>query len=163
MLINVYDLSKYISDWFFIQYADDNLFVHTGNVSNALQLIQKDIKHWKQQRYFHDNCLILSTTKTQCMFVGSRGSLPILPLNLSLNVDGTQIHLCKSMKNWEIFFDCNMTFDSHVSNITTKTYKNYIIHKKNKIPLQQKCWNHHYSVSGHKYNRLWNKDLGICQ
>ncbi len=76
----------------------------------------------RAKKYFHENGLMLNTTKTQCMFVGSRGLLSMLPSDLCLNVDDTQIHPCKSLKNLGIIFDCNMTFDAHVTNINRKIF-----------------------------------------
>ncbi len=39
--IYVHGLAKYTSDCLVIQCADDTQFVHTGNVNNVLELIQK--------------------------------------------------------------------------------------------------------------------------
>ncbi len=79
-LIYVNDLAKYTSDCLVIQCADDTQFVHTGNVDNVLEFIRKGGETLKRaKRYFHANGLMLNTTKTQCVFLGSKGSLSVSP------------------------------------------------------------------------------------
>ncbi len=76
--------------------------------------------------YFNSNGLLLNTNKTQCMFVGSRGLISQMPPNTTLQVDGTTIVPNSSLKNLGIYFDQNMTFDSHVNKMSGKIFTTII-------------------------------------
>lgn len=54
------------------------------------------------------------------MFVGRRGLISQIPPNTTLRVDGTTIVPSSSLKNLGIYFDQHMTFDTHVSKISSK-------------------------------------------
>ncbi len=65
---------------------------------------------------------MLNPSKTQCMFVGSRGLLSQGLLDVKIQVDGNFIIPCKSVKNLEIYFDNFMLFDTHISEMSKKIY-----------------------------------------
>ena len=70
----------------------------------------------KTKRYFHSNR----------KFVGSRGLISQIPPNTSLQVDGTTLVPCCSLKNLGIYFDTHMTFDTHLSKIWGKIFSTII-------------------------------------
>ncbi len=72
------------------------------------------------KRYFNSNGLLLNTTKTQCMFVGSKGVISQIPANTCLQVDDTNILPSNSLKNLGIYFASHMTFNTHVNKISKK-------------------------------------------
>ncbi len=126
-LIFVNDLSQCISDCFIIQYADDTQFIHTGSIDRLQDLIHRGEETMLRAKYyFNSNGLLLNTNKTQCMFVGSRGLISQIPSNTTLQVDGATIVPSSSLKNLGIYFDQNMTFDSHVNKISGKIFSTII-------------------------------------
>lgn len=123
-LTYVNDLPHYISDCLVIQYADDTQFIHTGNLDEIQELINKGEETLlKAKRYFNLNGLMLNTKKTQCMFIGSRGMTARIPQNIHLQVDNDQIIPSTSLRNLGVYFDTNMTFDSHIDKISSKVFK----------------------------------------
>ncbi len=96
----VNDLSEHIPDCMVIQCADDTQFIHTGNISNIHDLVHRGEATLSQaKRYFHVNGLMLKTTKTQWMFVGSKGLISQIPPNTCLQVDQTNIFPWRFLKN----------------------------------------------------------------
>ncbi len=120
-LFFVNDLSQCMSDFFIIQYVDDTQFIHTGGIDRLQNLIQRSEETMSRAKhYFISNGLILNTNKAQCMFVGSKGLISQIPPNTTLQVDWDTIVLINSLKNLGIYFDQNMTSDSHVNIISGK-------------------------------------------
>ncbi len=90
--IFVNDLSQHTPGCLVIQYADDTQFIHTGSISNIHDIVYRgEVTLSQAKRYFHVNGLMLSTTKTQFMFVGSKGLISQIPPNACLQVDQTKI------------------------------------------------------------------------
>ncbi len=117
-LIFVNDLSEYIPDCTVIQYADDTQFVHKGSIDTIEDLIRKGEETLKKAKeYFNRNGLMLNTSKTQCMFVGTRGLLSQIPEGTHLNIDNVRIDPSDNIKNLGIYFDKHMTFEKHIDKI----------------------------------------------
>ncbi len=122
-LMYVNDLSQYVSDCLVIQYADDTQFIHTGNIDRIQDLIRRGEETLsKAKRYFQLNGLMLNTKKTQCMFIGSRGMTSQIPQNIHLQVDDSKIIPSTSLKNLGVYFDAHLTFDTHMSKISSKIF-----------------------------------------
>ncbi len=119
--IFVNDLAQHIPDCLVIQYADDTQLIHTGTITNIHDLVHRgEVALSQAKRYFNSNGLLLNTTKTQCMFVGSKGVISQIPPNTCLQVDDTNILPSNSLKNLGIYFDSHMTFNTHVNKISKK-------------------------------------------
>ncbi len=104
--IFVNDLSQHTPDCLVIQYADDTQLIHTRNISYIHDLVHRgEVSLSQARRYFHVNEILLNTTTTQCMFVGSKGLISQIPLNTCLQVDQTNIFPSSSLKNLDIYFD----------------------------------------------------------
>ena len=122
-LIYVNDLSQHVSDCLVIQYADDTQFIHTGSIDTIQDLICRGEETLsKAKKYFNLNGLMLNTRKTQCMFIGSRGMTSQIPQNIHLQVDNSTIVPSTSLKNLGVYFDTNLTFDTHISKISSKIF-----------------------------------------
>ncbi len=104
--LNIYvnDLSHFIRDCPVIQYADATQFILTGTTDNIQDLTCKCGETLtKVKQYFHTNGVMLNTTKTQCMFVGTQGNLLHIPSDVSIQVDGSTITPHTSIKNLAIY------------------------------------------------------------
>ena len=131
--IFVNDLSQHIPDSLIIQYADDTQIIHTGNINNINDLVHRgEVALSQAKRYFHSHGLLLNTTKTQCMFVGSKGLISQIPPNTCLQVDNTSIFPSSSLKNLGIYFDSHMTFNTHVSKISKKVFSTVLYINRSK-------------------------------
>ena len=122
-IIYVNDLSYFFPECKVIQYADDTQFIHTGDVSDIKALMrsgEESIR--KAMMYFYKNGLMLNASKTQCMFVGTRGFLSQIPADTHMKVNGNQIVPSKYSKNLGIFFDSNMQFNKHIDEISRKIF-----------------------------------------
>ncbi len=134
--IFVNDLSQHIPDCLIIQYADDTQLIHTGNINSINDLVHRGETSLRQAKsYFNANGLLLNTTKTQCMFIGSSGLISQIPPNTCLQVDGNNIFPSNHLKNLGIYFDSHMTFDTHVNKIHKKIFSTilYINRIKNNL------------------------------
>ncbi len=71
-LVYVNDLHAYV-EGFLVQYADDTQFLHSGNIEKLNQII-KDTEDalTRCRKYFLRNGLMFNSSKTQCIFIGSR-------------------------------------------------------------------------------------------
>ncbi len=58
------------------------------------------------------------------MFIGSRALLPKIPHKTIIN--DTQIKPSDSVKNLGVYFDKYMLFDSHITELTKKTFALYV-------------------------------------
>lgn len=131
--IFVNDLSQHIPDCQVIQYADDTQLIHTGEVANIQDLVHRgEVALSQAKAYFHMNGLLLNTTKTQCMFVGSRGLISQIPPDTCLQVDHTNILPSSSLKNLGVYFDSHMTFNTHINKINKKIFSIILYINKSK-------------------------------
>ncbi len=73
------------------------------------------------------NGLMLNTSKTQCMFVGTRGLLSQIVVDTHLSVDNARIEPTDNIKNLGINFDKHMTFEKYIDKTSTKIL-NTVIH-----------------------------------
>ncbi len=114
-LIYVNDLSDFTTDCQVIQYADDTQIIHTGTIDNTKELIGRAEETLSRLKlYFHINGLLLNTSETQCMFIGSREHIAQIPRNTHIHVGNSTIVPTSSMKNLGVWFDNCLQFDSRV-------------------------------------------------
>ncbi len=87
---------------FLVQYADDTQFLHSNTIDKLDHLI-KDTEETlvKCRRYFPKNGLMLNSSKTQCVFIGNRQLLSIIPPNTTINFNGDIIYPSNHVKTWE--------------------------------------------------------------
>ena len=65
--------------------------------------------------YFNASGLMLNAKKKpQCIFLGTRRQLSLIPPNTHLMVDGNNISPSTSVKNLGIYFDNHLLFDTHI-------------------------------------------------
>ena len=72
--------------------------------------------------YFNANGLMLNAKRTQCILIGTRKQLSLIPPNTHLMVDGNFITPSTSVKNLRIYFDNHLTFDTHITNLIKKKH-----------------------------------------
>ncbi len=65
---------------------------------------------------------MLNAKKTQCIFIGTRRLLSLIPPNTHLMVDGNHITPCTSVKNLGIYFDNHLSFDTHITKLIKKKH-----------------------------------------
>ncbi len=58
----------------------------------------------------------------QCMFIGSRNLLARIPNDTVIHAGNTCIQPCDSIKNLGVLFDKHMLFDTHITEMTKKTF-----------------------------------------
>lgn len=113
------DLSQRIPDSLATQYADDTKLIHTGEITSIYDLVHKgEGAPYQAEGYFHLNGSLLSTTKTHCMVVGSKGLMSQIPPNACLLVDDTDTLPSSSLTNLGVHFASHMTFNIHVNKIS---------------------------------------------
>ncbi len=126
--IYVNDLHAYV-DGFLVQYADDTQFLHSGRVEELNKIIKETEDALARCRdYFLKNGLMFNSSKTQCIFIGSRQLLSSIPPNTTINFNGTIIHSKQHVKNLGIYIDRFMLFDVHVNEINKKSYGHFNVH-----------------------------------
>ncbi len=125
ILINIYvkDLSEEIEDCFLIQYADDTQYLQASTIDSLPQLIHDTEQTLKKNKhYFNKNGLLLNSTKTQCIFIGSRALLSRTHSNTTVSAGEASVHPSKSVKNLGLHFDNCMSFDVHVTEMSKKVF-----------------------------------------
>ncbi len=131
--IHVNDVSNYINDCLLVQYADDNQFLHSGTIHEINTLISRTENTLKQIRlYFLENGLKLNTSKTQCVFIGTRQLLAHVPNNTIIRCADSDIQSSMNAKNLSVYQDTYMTFDKHISEIIKKAMGTLMFINKNK-------------------------------
>ncbi len=140
-------LSQHIPNCLVIQYADVTQLIHTGNINNIQDLVHRGKMILSQaKRYFHLNGLLLNTSKTQCMFVGSRGLKSQIPANTCLRVDETNIFPSCSLKIFGIYFYSHMAFNTYVNKISKKIFST-ILYINSSLSLSLSLSpSHHYTT-----------------
>jgi len=119
--IYVNDLSQCLSNYFVIQYADDTQLLHTGDVDNISELIAEAENVLSIVKlYFQRNGLLLNENKTQRIFIGSRHCISKLSEDISINFNSNQIVPKMMVKNFGVYFDNYMIFNSHIDEIYLK-------------------------------------------
>lgn len=79
---------------------------------------------------------MLNTTKTQCVFVDSKGLVSQTPPNTCLQVADTKMLPSCSLKNLGVYFDSHITFNTHVNKMSKKIFST-ILH----INRSKDCFN----------------------
>lgn len=120
-LIYINDMHEILKKYFLVQYADDSQIVISGKVSELEDLIRKAESALKEAKmYFQINGLNVNENKTQCMYVGSRQLISLIPPNTVINFGNTAIIPSKSVKNLGVYMDQYMLFDIHINHISSK-------------------------------------------
>ncbi len=83
-------------------------------------LKQKTLRNMKQ--YFLLNGLMLNSKKTQCIFIGNRQQLSLIPPDTFINCDGEQIYSSTHVKkcNLGVYIERHMLFNVHISEVNIK-------------------------------------------
>ncbi len=98
-----------------IQYANDTQFEHTGTVDNLPDLISRaETTPSLAKKYFNRNGVMLNSSKSQCLFIGTRQLIKEVPNNTIINFVNASITPSKHVKNLCICMDRHMTFDVHM-------------------------------------------------
>ncbi len=119
--IYVNDISDYITDCTLIQYADDTQLLHQGHIENIHEvIIQAGTALKKIKTYFLLNGLMINSSKTQCIFIGSRQLCSRIPEDVVVQFDGTSITPSTHVKNLGLYMDRYMTFETHINEISKK-------------------------------------------
>ncbi len=125
ILFNIYvnDLASLFPNCDVIQYADDTQIILSSNIDKLKDLIQKAEDTLKLAKiYFNANGLMLNAKKKQCIFIGTRRLLSLIPPNTHLMVDGNIITPSTSVKNLGIYFDNHLSFDTHITELIKKAH-----------------------------------------
>ena len=128
ILFNIYvnDLASFLPDCDVIQYADDTQIILSSNIDNLKDLLHKAEDTLKLAKiYFNANGLMLNTKKTQCIFIGTRRLLSLIPPDTHLMVDGNAITPSTSVKNLGIHFDNHLLFDTHITELIKKSTRSH--------------------------------------
>ena len=120
-LIYINDMHEILKNYFLVQYADDSQIIISGKVDELRDLINRAEYALKEAKtYFQINGLNVNENKTQCMFVGSRQLISVIPPNTVIVFGNTAITPSKSVKNLGVFMDQYMLFDIHINHISSK-------------------------------------------
>ena len=74
----------------------------------------------KAKHYFLTNGLLLNSSKTKCIFIGSRHTTSQIPPDTVINLGNTTIQPSESVKNLGLYLDTHMTFEKHINEISKK-------------------------------------------
>ena len=72
------------------------------------------------KEYFQKNGLNVNEGKTQCMFLGSRQYISLIPPDLKIHFGNAEITPLKSVKNLGVHMDQYLLYDIHVNHISKK-------------------------------------------
>ncbi len=70
--------------------------------------------------YFLLNGLMINSSKTQCIFIGSRQLCSRIAEDVVVQFDGTSISPSTHVKNLGLYMDRYLTFETHISEISKK-------------------------------------------
>ncbi len=113
----------------------------------------------KCRRYCLKNGLILSSSKTQCVFIGDRQLLSSIPPNTT-TFNGDIMYPSNHVKNFGVHIDRYMLFDVHINELNKKKEMGIFMYisrindkldKQNRIIIIDTC---------DKFNRLLYKNMG---
>ena len=120
-LIYINDMADVLDKYFLIQYADDSQIILANKITNIEELkLEGEIALSDAKKYFQSNGLNVNEGKTQCMFVGSRQLISLIPPDLTINFGNTTITPLKSVKNLGVYMDQYLLYDVHVNHISRK-------------------------------------------
>ena len=101
---------------FFKLFADDTQFYlsfsNIEDTTDKMKVILKDIKEWMNQKQ-----LKLNEDKTECLIVGKKGDLKRLGDIQSLNIDGNDIIISKSVKDLGVLLDKNLSMKEQIGKV----------------------------------------------
>ena len=120
-LIYINDMADVLDKYFLIQYADDSQIILANKITNIEDLKSEgEIALRDAKKYFQANGLNVNEGKTQCMFVGSRQLISLIPPDLKIYFGNTAITPLKSVKNLGVYMDQYLLYDIHVNHILRK-------------------------------------------
>ena len=93
----------------------------TSAIDELPQLIRKVENAFSlAKNYFDENGLLINAKKTQIIFIGNRQLLARIPPDTTINYDNHIITPIKHAKNLGVHFDCFMSFDVHIDELSRK-------------------------------------------
>ena len=120
-LIFINDMSVTLGKHFIIQYADDLQVIIPGVINELYDLIQRGEEALREAKeYFQKNGLSVNENKTQCIFIGSRQLISLIPDDTKINFGETAIVPSHSVKNLGVYMDHFLLYDKHIDHITKK-------------------------------------------
>lgn len=116
-LFNIFvdEMIEKINNCLVIQYADYTQFLHSSYVISDTVATLKRIK-----RYFLTNGLMLTSSKTLCIFKENRQLLAHIPLNTVTKTDEDTITPSNFVKNLGLYMDRYKFFDKHTDIMSKK-------------------------------------------
>ena len=100
-------------------YADDTSLTYASSSPDELShTINNDLKN--VHVWLNANRLSLNTTKTKCMFLGTRHKLGLLPENPDISINGCQIERVITYKCLGVHVDELITWESHINFVSKK-------------------------------------------
>ncbi len=121
VLFSVYvnDISDYITDCTLIQYADDTQLLHEGHLENLHEFINQAGTALRNiKTYFLPNGLMMYSSTTQCIFMGSRQLSSRIPEDVVVQSDATNISPSTHVKNVGPYMDRYLTSETHISEVS---------------------------------------------
>ena len=120
------DLSLYAAGARVVQYADDTQVIVTGKKNDIPSLVKKmESSLASLDQWFYGNALKVNSGKTQLITIGSRQTLRSLP-DIKVSFRDTTLLSCNKVKNLGVTFDENLSWDSHVSEVSQRCIGNLI-------------------------------------
>ena len=120
-LIYINDMCEILKKYFLVQYADDTQMILSGRVNELNDLlIRVESALNDAKKYFQVNGLNVNEKKTQCIFIGSRQLISLIPSDTVIKFGDNVIIPSSSVKNLGIYVDQFMLFDIHINHISRK-------------------------------------------
>ncbi len=90
--------------------------------------------------YFKRNCLMVNSSKTQCLFIGIRYIIRPIPNSTTINFDKASITPSKHVRNLGIYKDRHMTFDVHLHGTHVKVMAILLYLNRIKDKFEPETW-----------------------
>ena len=123
LLFNIYvnDLNNISQDSKLVQFADDSQFLCSGTVEDLETLVrQAEATLSRAIQYFSENGLKINSSKTKCIFIGSRNYLDRIPNDTVIKVGASLIKPSSNVINLGLTMDSILSFDDHISKTCAK-------------------------------------------
>lgn len=123
LLFNIYvnDLNSVSQDSKLVQFADDAQFLCTGTVDDLETLVrQAEATLGRAIQYFSENGLKINSSKTKCIFIGSRNYVDRIPDAIEIKVGLSSIKPSSTVNNLGVTMDSVLSFENHMEKICAK-------------------------------------------
>ena len=102
-----------------MMYADDTMILYSAtSVADIESCLNEDLRHVNE--WLHNHRLVLNTSKTKYMIVGTPQKLTNVKEPVDINVNHTQLERVYGYKYLGVFLDQSLNWSNHLENVNKK-------------------------------------------